>query len=469
MTRFVAGSWADCTRRGEVVFVRGLQVVVATVRREGAELALDEHPLPKDAPVGLLFVRGDRDNDGRLLVAAKGSDDSCRWWTEARGWLDAGPTHGNYCVEVEPRQSGWVLYIQRDSFRYEVLTIGGDGAILARSWAFFPDKEQGTAQGFLDAPARLFTDQSTVGHTIKPVSCGPFLVGQDGGTPLNRVVLSDIAGNPLRVLATTDTESPRAAWLDGRLVMASIAGHQTVIAEGAPEDFPLYTVPQPPPKPDPQPEPEPIVSIPDYLEIVQATAAQYPTEFAEAHHPELGDERAYAFIKRLAAILFAKDRRIGLCWKRGLGPLGWDSLTVLDGTATQPGSRVVAVIDVIGGAGGPNPTPTWGSVEIAGATWVRPDAVEPGPDPQKPPPVVTPPPPKVKSREQFAAEFRAVNDFYGSQDGLQRPGGMVLDGGCDVVAMIQWGYDLMTGSKVEDVITAIRGSHEWKVKHGAVA
>lgn len=71
----------------------------------------------------------------------------------------------------------------------------------------------------------------------------------------------------------------------------------------------------------------------------------------------------------------------------------------------------------------------------------------------------------VKSREQFFKEFTEVNDFYAAEDGLQRPGGMVIDGVCDVVAMRQWGYDLVTGTTVGAIKAAIRQSKEWKQKH----
>jgi hypothetical protein len=103
----------------------------------------------------------------------------------------------------------------------------------------------------------------------------------------------------------------------------------------------------------------------------------------------------------------------------------------------------------------------------------------------------------LKSRDQFAREFTQVNDFYAAQNGLQRVGGMVsgvdasvfsvlkrvVDGTiidrttirnaceavlklqCDVQSMNQWGYDLLAGAKVEDVIAQITTSDEWQAKH----
>lgn len=73
------------------------------------------------------------------------------------------------------------------------------------------------------------------------------------------------------------------------------------------------------------------------------------------------------------------------------------------------------------------------------------------------------------THEQFARDFALVNDFYASQDGLQRPGGMVIDRGgiptCDVEAMQQWGWQLMRGTPVGVILWQIRQSDEWKTKH----
>jgi hypothetical protein len=82
-----------------------------------------------------------------------------------------------------------------------------------------------------------------------------------------------------------------------------------------------------------------------------------------------------------------------------------------------------------------------------------------------PPPPPPPEPPRLKPREQFYAEFRQVNDFYAAEEGLQRPGGMVIGGACDTEAMAAWGYDLMGGATVEQIKSRIRQSEEWRTKH----
>ncbi len=75
----------------------------------------------------------------------------------------------------------------------------------------------------------------------------------------------------------------------------------------------------------------------------------------------------------------------------------------------------------------------------------------------------------LKPREQFFAEFKEVNAFYESPEGLKRPGGMVIDTArpvpADTEAMASWGYDLMAGASVADVKNKVVRSHEWSQKH----
>lgn len=73
-------------------------------------------------------------------------------------------------------------------------------------------------------------------------------------------------------------------------------------------------------------------------------------------------------------------------------------------------------------------------------------------------------------QQRFAADFAALNAFYAAADGLQRPGGMVIDRDgiptCDVEAMASWGYRLLgRGEDVEALKTEIRHSEEWVGKH----
>ena len=62
-----------------------------------------------------------------------------------------------------------------------------------------------------------------------------------------------------------------------------------------------------------------------------------------------------------------------------------------------------------------------------------------------------------------------IDAFYGAEDGLQRPGNMVIDSATPVrsdhEAMGSWGYDLMLGKTVDQCKAEIRQSQEWKDKH----
>lgn len=91
----------------------------------------------------------------------------------------------------------------------------------------------------------------------------------------------------------------------------------------------------------------------------------------------------------------------------------------------------------------------------------------PRPEP-RPTPALRPAERPMKSRAQWADEFSRVNAFYAADDGLRRPGGMVIDRDgvptADVAAMQQWGYDLLT-QPLADVLARIRQSDEWRAKH----
>lgn len=117
-----------------------------------------------------------------------------------------------------------------------------------------------------------------------------------------------------------------------------------------------------------------------------------------------------------------------------------------------------------------NSLPTWQKVPQIEAIVAQLKAIREG---GAAPPIEPPEDPDVplKPREQFFDEFRQINAFYESDEGLKRPGGMVIDTArpvpADTEAMAAWGYDLMAGKSVEDIKAAIRQSDEWKQKHGA--
>lgn len=102
---------------------------------------------------------------------------------------------------------------------------------------------------------------------------------------------------------------------------------------------------------------------PNHERIVAALSVEYPQEFADCHRPELG-ERAWAFIRRVAWVLHTTvDVRFGLNGKRGnVNDPSMDAVSFRN--PMIPGG--VEVIDVVAGAGGPQPRPAW--IDVTDAT-----------------------------------------------------------------------------------------------------
>jgi hypothetical protein len=138
--------------------------------------------------------------------------------------------------------------------------------------------------------------------------------------------------------------------------------------------------------------------IPNHLAVVARLAAAYPAEWSAAHR---GGPDTEAFIRRLAWELHQIDPRFGLNGKRGNPDDLSDDCVCFDGFASGAdydptrGNAPVTVIDVIGGAGGSNPTAAWSHpLTPAAAAWVRPAPVSGtgGGGGTVDPPVVVPPP-----------------------------------------------------------------------------
>lgn len=118
-----------------------------------------------------------------------------------------------------------------------------------------------------------------------------------------------------------------------------------------------------------------------YQTVVEC-ANRWPQAFAVAHtdHPD-----KHLFIKLVAWELHKLDERFGLNGKRGNpNDLSMDAINYLgEGIGYDPtrNDRPVTVIDVIGGAGGPNPKPTWQvfndpTIHRGPGAWVQPKPVE---------------------------------------------------------------------------------------------
>ena len=136
--------------------------------------------------------------------------------------------------------------------------------------------------------------------------------------------------------------------------------------------------------------------IPNYIDDVRAAKADYPTQWANAHVD--GNPGRHDFIILLAKRLHAKDKRVGCNGKRGNpDDLSMDALNILDeedGPGHTPAGKRCWVVDVIGGAGGPTPTPIWNAFSDSGASsgaWVDPKIA--GLPPVQTPPQYPPYPP----------------------------------------------------------------------------
>ena len=137
------------------------------------------------------------------------------------------------------------------------------------------------------------------------------------------------------------------------------------------------------------------MGIPNGRHVVEQLAAQYPQEWKRAHNPSGGGPETEAFIRRLAWVLHSTvDPRFGLNGKRGDrndisdDAICFDGESALGDVDPTRGNAPVTVFDVIGGAGGPSPTPQWGAVGPATpqpfAAWVKPQPVgdsQPAPGP----------------------------------------------------------------------------------------
>lgn len=134
--------------------------------------------------------------------------------------------------------------------------------------------------------------------------------------------------------------------------------------------------------------------VPNMLDVVEQTKEDFPDAWKRAHTGGVGTED---FIRICAARCHERDPRFGMNGKRGdPQDISDDALNFAgEGADIDPthGNAPVTVIDVIGGAGGPNPQPQWSIVTNPSApvlaAWVRPGTVpDVKPKPPEPPPAV---------------------------------------------------------------------------------
>jgi hypothetical protein len=139
------------------------------------------------------------------------------------------------------------------------------------------------------------------------------------------------------------------------------------------------------------------------LTVGRQVAAQYPNAWRNAHNA--GEPAGSEFVRRWVFALRANGILACVNGKRGSDTLSQDVLTfpLTSGGAQDTSGRYhgrIAIVDVIVGAGGPNPSLGFGDVsEFAPGKCIEPflDSTDTGTfppvDPVTPPPVVTPPAP----------------------------------------------------------------------------
>ena len=120
--------------------------------------------------------------------------------------------------------------------------------------------------------------------------------------------------------------------------------------------------------------------IPNGQEIVARLAQEFPQEWRTAHNPSGGGPETEAFIRRVAWVLHSTvDAKFGLNGKRGnYNDVSDDVVNWIgEGPGNDPATgQPVTVIDVIGGAGGPDPRPQWGIIDLPGpGGWIKPSPV----------------------------------------------------------------------------------------------
>lgn len=167
------------------------------------------------------------------------------------------------------------------------------------------------------------------------------------------------------------------------------------------------------------------MAIPDGRDVVARLAAEYPDEWKKAHNPSGGGPETEAFIRRVAYVLHTTvDARFGLTGKRGNpndisdDALCYDGESALGDYDPTRNNAPVTVIDVIGGAGGPNPTVTWSVVGPAPkAAWVKPEPVGSGsagggPSPTPPPPTAPDLRPILDAVKALDAKVSTLGDLF---------------------------------------------------------
>ena len=226
------------------------------------------------------------------------------------------------------------------------------------------------------------------------------------------------------------------------------------------------------------------MAVPNRYQTVVDVANKYPQAFRVAH---TDSPDKWVFIKLLAWELHQTDPKFGLNGKRGNpNDLSMDAINYLgEGVGFDPtrNDRPVTVIDVIGGAGGPDPKPAWQvfnnpDTDRGPGAWVQP---QPVPGYQTGEPVKNPVDPVPPTKEQtdtlneLTKVVGALNEVIASHERLtkvvEQQIGRSVDATNELVEQLKINthYTTETGNALKDAVQGLSGRLDRGFKFGAKA
>ena len=226
------------------------------------------------------------------------------------------------------------------------------------------------------------------------------------------------------------------------------------------------------------------MAVPNRYQTVVDVANKYPQAFRVAH---TDSPDKWVFIKLLAWELHQTDPKFGLNGKRGNpNDLSMDAINYLgEGVGFDPtrNDRPVTVIDVIGGAGGPDPKPAWQvfnnpDTDRGPGAWVQP---QPVPGYQTGDPVKNPVDPVPPTKEQtdtlneLTKVVGALNEVIASHERLtkvvEQQIGRSVDATNELVEQLKINthYTTETGNALKDAVQGLSERLDRGFKFGAKA
>jgi hypothetical protein len=220
--------------------------------------------------------------------------------------------------------------------------------------------------------------------------------------------------------------------------------------------------------------PIPLKNLATGVNKMNREAIEANARLIDARFPGLRQRNRYGWTHKVARLCYEQDQTVG---QKRASPgrpvsedtLGWSETPVFGASGDELAIPFTAV-DLLNGTTGEI---HWLEFQnLTDQIFVIPTETDTVGNGALAPTAPLPSPVALKPREQFLEELIEINHFYRRDEGLQRPGGMVLIDRAgvavaDIEALGAWGYDLMTGRTVEEIKKAIRRipNGEWQAKH----